>query len=200
MVSKHKPDNRKQLVPGLCKRCQSDDSLGNTSILKQHGTMEKASLLLNSSYKGHLACVKSCLAAGADVNTGGVSDPYYRCKSVTPLSCAIQSGSEACVKALIKARADVNGKFINAERKRRSPLICAIEVGNTKIIVLIKAGADVNWTFINAEGNKRRPLLYAVELGNTKIVDALIKAGAVVKGEHIAFKRQKYRVSDWSWS
>ena len=148
-------EQRYPVMSGCCKECQD---YGDFFKPPRHILLEESDrelVLLNSSRKGHLECVKACLAAGADVNYSS----YYHTPYRTPLSCAIDSRNDECVDFLIKA----------GSRVTEEDLFTGAMKGNERCVnLIVKAGGDAT-----------EMLFYAVGCG-PKNVNLLIKAGADV--------------------
>jgi ankyrin repeat protein len=114
--------------------------------------------LMYAAKLGKKDLVEALIAAGADVNAGGV---------FSVLSLAVDAENKDIVHALIAAGANVNAK----NRSGISILMNAILKGNKDIVhALITAGADVTAKDNNGDSVFRR----AIDRGNKEIVQMLI--------------------------
>ena len=123
------------------------------------GTLRKA------CKKGDIEAVKQHLAAGADVNAGGVFGK-------TPLHLAALKDHKEIAELLI-----TNGADLNAEDEMNGmiPLHNAAGRGYNEIVkLLIAKGADVNAKFDNGD----TPLDMAIVWERTETADLLRKHGA----------------------
>ena len=98
------------------------------------GTLRKA------CKKGDIEAVKQHLAAGADVNAGGVFGK-------TPLHLAAMGGHKEIVELFITNGADLNAKGFGG-----TPLDWAIEWGETKTADLIRKHGGKTGEELKAEG------------------------------------------------
>ena len=123
--------------------------------------------LMSASERGHLACVKSLLAAGAD------PDILHHTLNETALSYAIAKGHEDCVKALVAGGAHVDVK----DHQGEAMLVKAARSGDVDLVkALIAAGANVN-----AEDKKGGDRI--LDLADPGLKEILRAAGAKTKVE-----------------
>lgn len=118
--------------------------------------------------KGQAEIIRSLLQAGAQAD--GSNSP------ATHLIYAALSGNCECARLLIEAGANPN----RAEhRNRHTPITAAAGSGHEEMVkLLIRAGADVNLP----RKSDRAAVLLSAELGNVNILQALLRAGADLKG------------------
>ena len=169
-------------VPGLCKKCQ-DLEKNVDDLLFQ----DLDDLLFEAVDNGHVDCVKTCLAAGGDVNACKFNPRFCTC-GYRLLEYAVEKGFDDCVALLIKAAAKVdNGCKVGAQASERCVKLfleaglhphemieSAARNGRANIVrLLIDAGADVN-------SDKVRKAFYSA-CHHTKCLKLFIAAGIDVK-------------------
>ena len=124
--------------------------------------------LSEAASKGHDACVRTLVAAGANVNANDIAD-----LGQTPLKLAAHGGHNDCVRMLIDAGANVNVSDIFLI----TPLILAVREGHGACTqILIDAGANPNV----ADTQGWSPLHWAGWYGHDACARTLIDAGANV--------------------
>ena len=148
---------------GVCEICRLTcrASQGGTVIPTNSNIM-----LMVSARMGHVDCMKTCLAAGADVNTVHVT-------GVTALVLALKGDDDACVRVLLEAGADVN-QFIFLNRTALMLAVRDDHILSTDR--LIAAGADVN----KQDYRECTATMMAAEHGKDEHLEALFQAGADV--------------------
>ena len=114
--------------------------------------------------RGHVECLKVCLAHGADVNIKAANKDM-------PLHLAALGGHLDAVDLLLQCKAKVN---LGGE-KRRTPLHYAAFGGNSEVVSrLLKAKATIN----KSDSSRKRPLHYAIEARKPEIIKILLGNGA----------------------
>ncbi|XP_008217567.1 uncharacterized protein LOC103318096 [Nasonia vitripennis] len=112
--------------------------------------------------EGSLACLKHCIASGADING-------YDINFQTTLHVAAKGCNLEVVEFLLDQGLKMNGKDNNGQ----IPLHVAAEHGRANIVQLLLKAND---SFINDKDNKQRtPLHYAALKGHHEAVSVLLK-------------------------
>ena len=182
--------NRPKML-GVCRVC------ANTQT-KSTIPLDNDALLRVATRNDHRFCVEAILIEGADVNNISTDGN-------TPLTRAVQSGSESIVHLLIQAGADVNGTDVmrctaltkavhrcshnlidmllnegadvnKVNKYCTSPLMLACRGCITCVNVLLDAGADVN--VVTKSGYTA--LIHTSASVDVNIVRTILKAGSVV--------------------
>jgi len=112
--------------------------------------------------------VRQLLQHGEDPNKKYISEKFLF--YITPLYCAMRSGSVDIVKLLLRYRANPNMPIYSGE----TPIMIAANGKIELIQVLLDAGADVN----AKDYTGRTPLYYAICFKNDEIITLLLKSGA----------------------
>ena len=145
------------VMPGNCSGCVDWKK-------KLHSL--RSEVLIESAEAGHVDCVVTLVAEGADVNATNR-------KRETAVMLATKHGHWRCVDVLVKAGADVNA----FDDEYNSAVVYAAKNGHNKCMeLLIGAGVNVNCS-------QPQPLRWAVEAEHLKCAELLIQAGADVNRE-----------------
>ena len=172
-MASNQQQRKKSLIQGCCKHCYQG-----------HSTVRNS--LMNACKTGHVACLKACLRAGANINCRYPGGSHV-CR---PLESAIIHNNGDCVEALIEEGAWISTEILIAagEKGNERCVNIILEAGGScgKILcvaayhgrcnivdLLIEAGADVN---------KYGALVFAAASDSMKCVNRLLQAGADVNG------------------
>lgn len=130
----------------------------NSSIVNDDG----CTALVYAAAQGDVTVTKMLLAAGADIEPGGIS----------PLYLAAQAGHTDVMKVLIEAGANVCKRETGGEY----PLFTAAYKGHVAAVrQLLHAKSDPLLTVQNSEGGQFNPLEVAAELGHSGVVRELLQ-------------------------
>ena len=148
---------KQAVLPGNCSSCVDWKK-------KLHNL--RSEVLIESAEAGHVDCVVTLLAEGADVNATNR-------RQETAVMLATKHGHWLCVDVLVKAGADVNA----FDEEYNSAVVHAAKNGHDKCMeLLIGAGVNINCS-------QPQPLWCAVEAEHLKCAELLIQAGADVNRE-----------------
>lgn len=136
----------------------------NTAYSFKDAAADDGTALMWMAVSGHTDCVKSLIAAKADVN-------FKAACGYTSLMGAADNGHAEIVEALIAAKAKLNEKDKDGDT---ALMLAIIEDNSDCIKVLIEAGANVD--MINNDGDSA--LLIAAKNGHPQYLNWLISAKA----------------------